>query len=174
MAVMNQKNEPPFRPGLYWRYPADLPDLQRTDDAWGYAGISDVLPGNNRAMLWIQMDKMSHKLGKSRPCISCHSTADGSQLRTVTWEYNDPGAMPFNGSHQVRADSKGIFIEKMKSEPIQLENGYSLSAFAPWLYLGDSWKIQGDYSLPVLKAKALYDEACKDPALARKKRVVHN
>ena len=174
MAVMNQKGEPPFRPGLYWRFPGDLPDLQRTDDAWGYVGVSDALPENNRAMLWIQMDKMSHKLGKSRTCTSCHETADGSQVRKVTWEYSDPGAMPFNGSHQVRADSKGLFIENIQSEPIQLEKGFNLSAFAPWIYLGDSWRIHGNYSIPLLKERKLYEVVRKDPAIGRKKGVVHN
>jgi hypothetical protein len=173
MAVMNQKGEPPFRPGLYWRYPADLPDLQRTDDAWGYVGYSDALPENNRAMLWIQMDKLSHKLGKSRPCSSCHESADGSQIRKVKWEYSDPGAMPFNGSHQVRADSQGLYIENIRSEPIQPEKGFSLSAFAPWMYLGDSWKIRGDFAIPLLKEHRLYEEIRKEPAIAGKRGVVH-
>jgi hypothetical protein len=113
------------------------------------------------------------KLGKSRPCSSCHESADGSQLRKVTWEYSDPGAMPFNGSHQVRADSTGLFIEGMRSEPTQLEKNYTLSAFAPWIYLGASWKIRGDFSIPVLKARTLYEEIRKDSAVGRKKGVVH-
>jgi len=174
MAVMNQKGVSPYRPGLYWRFPGDLPDLQKTDDAWGYVGVSDALPENNTAMMWIQMDKMSHKLGKSRTCTSCHGSADGSQVRTVTWEYSDPGAMPFSGSHQVRADSRGLFIENMRSEPIQLEKGFSLSSFAPWKYFGDAWRIEGDYRIPVLKEKKIYEETRKNPALGKKNGVVHN
>ncbi|KAF0216946.1 MAG: cytochrome c family, partial [Geobacteraceae bacterium] len=103
MAVMNQK-ESPFIPGLKWRYPVNLPDLQRTDDAWAYVGLADGLPENNKALLWIQLDKMSHKLGGSRSCDSCHASADGSQRQTVTWEYSDPGALPFSGGHSVVAD----------------------------------------------------------------------
>ena len=99
MAVMNQKASP-FKPGLHWRYPLDLPDLKRTDDAWGYVGLFGGLPDNNKALLWIQMDKMSHKLGKSRSCDSCHGSADGAQLQQVTWEYSDPGAFPFNRSEE--------------------------------------------------------------------------
>ena len=37
------------------------------------------------------------------------------------------------------------------SEPIQTEKGFELSAFAPWMYLGNSCKLQGDFSIPQLK-----------------------
>jgi len=94
-------------------------------------------------------------------------------LRKVTWEYSDPGAMPFNGSHQVRADSRGLFIENIRSEPIQTEKDFKLSAFAPWIYLGDSWRIQGDFSIPLLKERKLYDQVNREPALGRTRGVVH-
>ena len=81
MAVMNQK-ESGLEPGLHWRWPASLPDLQRTDDAWGYVGLFDGLPENNKALLWIQMDKQSHKYGKSRACDSCHELPGAS---SVSW-----------------------------------------------------------------------------------------
>jgi hypothetical protein len=82
--------------------------------------------------------------------------------------------MPFNGSHQVRADSRGLFIENIRSETIEPEEGFKLSAFAPWMYLGDSWRIKGDFSLPLLKERKLYEEVRKEPAIGRKSRVVHN
>ena len=82
--------------------------------------------------------------------------------------------MPFNGSHQVRADSRGLFIENIRSESIQLEKGFNLSAFAPWIYLGDSWRIPGDYSIPLLKERNLYEEVRKYPVMGRKRGVVHN
>jgi hypothetical protein len=156
MAVMNQKTSP-FKPGLYWRYPLGLPDLKRTDDAWGYVGLFGNLPENNNALLWIQMDKVSHKLGKSRSCDSCHETTDGSQMQKVTWEYSDPGAFTFNGSHEVLANRNGLYIKGMQSEKIELEKGYALSALAPWVYLKDAWQIQGDFSLPVIIDRGKYD-----------------
>ncbi len=172
MAVMNQKTSP-FKPGLQWRFPLDLPDLQRTDDAWGYVGLFGGLPENNKALLWIQMDKMSHKLGKSRSCDSCHASLDGSQLQKVTWEYSDPGAMPFNGSHKVVANRTGLSITGMQSENIELEAGYTLSALAPWVYLKDTWRIQGDFSLPPIRDRKQYGRLKADPGLARKSGVVH-
>lgn len=172
MAVMNQKASP-LKPGLHWRYPLDLPDLKRTDDAWGYVGLFDGLPENNKALLWIQMDKMSHKLGKSRSCDSCHASPDGAQLQKVTWEYSDPGAMPFYGSHEVLADRKGLFIKGMRSEKIEPEQGYPLSAFAPWVYLKDAWQIRGDFSLPVIKDRKRYEEFRASYDYARKSEIVH-
>ncbi|NTW98758.1 MAG: cytochrome C [Geobacteraceae bacterium] len=172
MAVMNQK-ESPFRPGLQWRYPAELPDLQRTDDAWAYVGLFDGLPENNKALLWLQIDKMSHKLGKSRSCDSCHSDPLGAQRRQVTWEYSDPGATPFSGGHTVVADRNGLFIRDMRSENIQPETGYTLSAFAPWLYLKDKWQVKGDFAIPVIKDRKRYEASRIDLETARKSGVLH-
>ena len=56
----------------------------------------------------------------------------------------------------------------------QLEKGFSLSAFAPCKYLGDAWRIEGDYRIPVLKEKKIYEEARKNPDLGRKRGIVHN
>lgn len=172
MAVMNQKASP-FTPGLHWRYPPDLPDLQRTDDAWGYVGLFGGLPDNNKALLWIQMDKMSHKLGKSRSCASCHDSPDGAQLQKVTWEYSDPGAFPFNGSHEVFANRSGLFIRNMQAEKIEPEQGYSLAMFAPWVYLPDAWQLKGDFSLPVLKDRQQYELFKANPAQTRTSGIVH-
>jgi hypothetical protein len=172
MAVMNQKTSP-FKPGLHWRYPLDLPDLKRTDDAWGYVGLFGGLPENNNALLWIQMDKMSHKLGKSRSCDSCHGAPDGDQRQKVTWEYSDPGAFPFNGSHEVLANRNGLFITGMQSEKIEPEKEYSLSAFAPWVYLKDAWQIKGDFSLPAIKDRKRYESIRTSLDSARRFGVVH-
>lgn len=172
MAVMNQK-ESPFKPGLHWRYPGDLPDLRRSDDAWAYIGLFDGLPENNKALLWLQMDKMSHKLGKSRACDSCHGDPQGVQRRQVTWEYSDPGAAPFNGSHTVLADQGGLYIRDMQSEKIQPEAGYALSAFAPWLYLKDKWQVKGDFSLPVIRDREGYNAVKGSAEAARRTGALH-
>jgi hypothetical protein len=172
MAVMNQKASP-FKPGLHWRYPPDLPDLQRTDDAWGYVGLSGGLPDNNKALLWIQMDKLSHKLGKSRSCDSCHGSLDGSQLQKVSWEFSDPGALPFSGSHEVFGNLSGLFIRGMQSEKIEPETGYSLAAFAPWVYLKELWQIKGNFSLPAIKERQQYELLRTNLDQSRKSGILH-
>jgi hypothetical protein len=42
------------------------------------------------------------------------------------------------------------------------------------MYLGDSWRIPGDYTIPLLKERELYEQVRKDPTLGRKRGVVHN
>lgn len=173
MAVMNQKTVQ-IEPGLHWRWPAGLPDLGRTDDAWGYAGIAGGLPENNSALLWVQMDKMSHKLGPSRTCSSCHELAGNEQRQTVAWEYSDQGALPFSGSHTVVGNEKGLFIVGIRSiDAIEPVDGRKKSAFAPWSFFPDKWVVKGDFSLPPLKDRKLYESAKGDPEQARMKLVVH-
>jgi nitrate/TMAO reductase-like tetraheme cytochrome c subunit len=172
MAVLNQKQSG-LQPGLHWRWSKELPDLQRTDDAWGYVGLFDGLPENNRALLWIQMDKVSHKYGKSRSCASCHDLAGGEQRQRVTWDFGDAGALPFSGGHSVIAGSRGLFIRDMQAEKIELTDGYRLSSLAPWVYLKDKWFIEGDFSLPPIKDRKLYDSVSSDGARARAAGIIH-
>lgn len=173
MAAMNQKASP-FKPGLYWRYPAGLPDGERTDDAWAYTGLHGGLPDNNKALTWIQIDKMSHKLGKARSCDSCHADLlTGSQVQQVTWEYTDPGAEAFKGSHTVVASKHSLKIKDIQAlERIELEKGYTLSAFAPWAYL-DVWEVSGDFSIPVPADKAAYTVLKSDLKKARASKLLH-
>lgn len=172
MAVMNQKSSP-YKAGLYWRFPATLPDLQRTDDAWAYVGLFGGLPENNKALLWIQMDKMSHKLGKSRGCDSCHADLHGTQRQQVKWDYSDPGALPFDGSHTVVADRKGLSIRDMRSEKIEPDEGVAISAFAPWIYLKKAWKVAGDFSLPIIRDRKKYDRIRVSTETARAAGALH-
>ncbi len=174
MAVLNQKSAD-LKPGLHWRYPANLPKLQRTDDAWGYVGLFDGLPENNKALLWIQMDKMSHKYGKSRSCESCHGAQNGEQRQEVRWDFSDRGALPFAGSHTVLANDKGLFILNIKAdEPIELSDGYKLSSLAPWYYLKDKWFIKGNFALPKIKDRTRYERLRNDTAQAVRLKIIHH
>ena len=173
MAALNQQGEY-AKPLRYWRYPAALSELERTDDAWGYVGLFDGLPENNKALLWIQMDKVSHKYGKSRSCASCHELPEGVQRQTVTWEYNDAGALPFSGSHTVVGDRAGLSIRDMKArDKIEVLDGFRLSSFAPWVFLPEKWVIRGDFSIPAVKDRKKYAEAKQALDKARQVRVIH-
>jgi hypothetical protein len=173
MAVMNQKSAH-LDPGLHWRYPADLPDLERTDDAWGYVGLFDGLPENNRALLWIQMDKVSHKYGASRTCDSCHAARDGEQRQEISWEFSDAGAFPFKGRHTVVASRDGLFIKNMRAdERIEVSEGYRLSSLAPWFFLRDAWVLKGDFSVPVIRDRAAYEALRSDPVTSKRRGLIH-
>lgn len=173
-AALNQKSSD-LTPGLHWRFSKKLPDLERTDDAWGYVGLVEGMPENNKALLWIQMDKMSHKYGKSRTCDSCHAMKTGEQRQEVRWDFSDAGAQLFKGSHTVLADKQGLFIKNMQAdEKITVIEGYKLSSFAPWVYLKDKWFIKGDFSLPPIKDRKKYEKIKGDTAEAMKNGVLHN
>ena len=62
----------------------------------------------------------------------------------------------------------------MKSEKIELSDGYRLSSLAPWYYLRDKWAIAGDFSLPPLKDVKLYGKLKADAVQARAAGVVHS
>ena len=172
MAVMNQKAGA-YKPGLHWRFPATLPERERTDDAWAYVGLSSALPENNQAMLWIQMDKMSHKLGKARTCQSCHGEPKGAQRQKVAWNYSDSGAKPFSGSHEVLASREGLSIRGLQSGPITLEPGFTLSALAPWTYMKDAWHVKGNFALPVLDGSTRTRQDLASLQAARAHHTVH-
>ncbi len=173
MAAMNQEGAP-FTPGLHWRFPASLPAGERTDDAWAYTGLYGGMPDNNKALTWIQLDKLSHKLGPARSCDSCHGDLlHGSQIQKVTWEYSDAGADPFKGGHTVMATRTSLKIKNIRAtEQIILEPGAQLSSFAPWAYL-DVWEIAGDFSIPVPRDTKAYATIKADPARARAAKIIH-
>ena len=156
MAAMNQKSQGELKPGLAWRYPMNLPDLERTDDAYAFVGLLKGMPENDNVLAWIQMDKMSHKYGKSRSCESCH-TKDGEQRQEVSWKYTDQGSEPFEGKHAVVASRKGLFIKDMQATTeIKVKEGWKVSSFAPWYYLKDKWQVKGNFSIPPVKNKKAY------------------
>ena len=95
------------------------------------------------------------------------------QRQRAAWEYSDPGALPFNGSHQVVADRSGLFIRNICSEKIELEPGYTVSALAPWVYLKDAWRVKGDFSLPVIRDRRGYAVLKADPGKAAKAHIIH-
>lgn len=173
MAVMNQK-EAPFKPGLHWRYPPELPDAERTDDAWAFTGLHGGMVGNNKALTWIQIEKLSHKLGKARSCDSCHGDLlTGTQLQKVAWNYDGPGAEPFKGSHSVVASKHSLKIMDIQShERVILEPGSSMSALAPWAFL-DVWEVSGNFAIPVPADMAAYKRLKDNPKAARSAKIVH-
>ena len=157
MAALNQKSAGDLKPGLSWRFPVTVPDLERTDDAYAFVGLLNGLPENNNALAWIQMDKLSHKYSSARRCESCH-TMDGGQRQEVSWKYDDQGAEPFDGRHTVIADKDGLFIMDMKvTSAIKVKEGWKLSDFAPWYYLKDKWLVKGDFSIPMVMNRAVYE-----------------
>ncbi|MDH5768497.1 MAG: cytochrome c3 family protein, partial [Nitrospirota bacterium] len=128
-------------PRLLFRWPGG-----ETRDAYYIIGTSDGLPGNNKHLLWLQMEEVAHPIGKSRDCKSCHSRR---QVTVSRWEFqDDQGAEPFDGNYRIIADSSGLRITDLENvTPIKLFEGYRIEDFASWLYLKDKWAMPGDFSI---------------------------
>lgn len=146
-SVGNIKDPVPASSELQFRWPDG-----ETRDAYYIIGTVDNLPKNNRHLLWLEIEQAAHPFGRSRSCASCH---EGVQVSRSSWEFYDyQGAEPFQGSYTITADSEGLRIEALtNSTPIIPMEGYSLSDFASWLYVKDSWNIPGDFSIPTDELK---------------------
>ncbi len=121
----------------------------QTNDALIIAGTRDELPGG-KAILWIQMDKISHALGYGRDCEGCH--ASHAQQAISDFRYGDSRNVtaPFTGSYRIIADEKGMRFENLHTTDIKVKEGRKVEDFAPFVaFPPDAWNIQGiDFSLP--------------------------
>ncbi len=168
-AILNQKTAGALVPGLHWRFPVNLPDLQKTNDAYAFVGLLSGLPTNDNALAWIQLDKMSHKYGKARTCESCH-TKKGDQRQEVSWKFSGQGSEPFEGRQTVIANKNGLFIKDMEATTeIKTKDGWRAEDLAPWLYLKDRWQVKGDFSVPRIHRSGVYIKTLKKYEEGQKK-----
>jgi len=108
---------------------------------------------NDKHLLWLEIQHVSHPYGKGRTCESCHKN---EQISVSKWEYeDDQGAKePFKGGYRIVANKNGLKITDMKNTtPIIVADGYKLEDFAPWLFFKDKWQMPGDFSIKTEKDK---------------------
>lgn len=131
------------RPGIIFRWPDG-----ETHDAYALLGTHRVPKGNNLYLAWLQLDQVGHPLGKSRTCTDCHGRT--TQAARASWEYYDSqGAEPFEGTHRIIGDEKGLRVTDLRiTSELELMHGGKTEDFAAWLHLGDIWKTPGDFSIP--------------------------
>lgn len=120
------------------------------NDAYISNGTRKDLPSGNKAILWVQIDKMSHALGQARDCASCHDSK--AQVGRSTYTYNEEKNVsePFSGSYTIIADAQGMRFVDQKTGPIKVAKGRNAIDFAPFTQLPtDAWNVQGiDFSIP--------------------------
>ncbi len=167
MAVMNIKTDKPQTTGLLLRKiektvvkghteigePKEFvversPD--QVNDMYIKTGMHTGLKNNDNFLAWIQMDKMSHAIGKGRTCQSCHSSH--SQVATSWYAYNNKNDVkkPFEGSYIITGDKNGLHFSNLdvhtKIEPVK---GRHADDFAPFVDVKDAWNVEGiDFSIP--------------------------
>ncbi|QWV99559.1 cytochrome C [Geomonas nitrogeniifigens] len=125
------------------------------NDAYIGVGTRSDLPSRNKAILWVQMDKISHALGKPRGCATCHDSP--TQVGRSEWNYFEKSDVkkPFKGSYKVLADKDGLrFTEQVWEKPEPAGNR-KLEDFAPFTLLpASAWDVKGiNFSLPYDKKK---------------------
>jgi hypothetical protein len=107
------------------------------------------LKKNSKMLAWIQMDKMSHSIGKARNCESCHSSHD--QIATSWWTYDNMNDVKktFNGSYTIKATKKGLFFTDWKNETPVTVDERDVEDFMPFVNSGNVWDVKGiDMSIP--------------------------
>nr|WP_320116809.1 cytochrome c3 family protein [uncultured Desulfuromonas sp.] len=124
---------------------------EQTDvnDAFIVNGTRNDLPHNNKALLWIQMDKMSHALGQARTCDSCHTSHAQVAESNYTYANNKDVQQPFTGSYTIVADADGMRFENMQNSTIIPKAKRQIADFAPFTYFPEGWNVKGiDFSIP--------------------------
>jgi len=133
--------EVPPGDGIRFRWPDG-----ETRDAYVMLGTFDDLPGNNRHLAWLEIEQVAHPFAKSRTCESCHGSR---QVARSSWTFVEEEAEEFSGSYRIEAGDEELHLKDLESEEIILtDSGANLIDFAPWVYLGDIWRIKGDFSIP--------------------------
>jgi len=138
-----------------------------TRDAYALLGTYTGLPGANNALVWYQLESVSHPLRKSRTCGSCHDSA--AQRANVTWEYvGYAGSYPFTGAQTVVGDRDGLRIEDLRTtSEMKLMEDANVYDFAAWKYIPDGfWNFPGDFSMPKAD-KDKYDKYLAEDKLVK-------
>lgn len=153
-SLANVKPDVPASASMQFRWPQG-----ETRDAYFVLGTFSLAKAdagsepNNKHLLWLEIEQAAHPYGPARSCRSCHG--DSEQRSVSQWEFQDnQGAEPFTGGYTIVAGRDGLRIEGMKTtSPVKLLPGYSLTDFAPWLFLKDKWSMPGDFSIKADRRK---------------------
>ena len=125
-------------------------EVTDVNDAFIIVGTRSDLPSGNKAILWVQMDKLSHAIGKPRNCGTCHDSHE--QVGKSEWSYFEDKDVtkPFKGSYTLTAGKNGIrFSDQAWEKPVmagkrKLEDIALFAVLPP-----NAWDVQGvDLSLP--------------------------
>ncbi|MBI2355152.1 MAG: cytochrome c3 family protein [Deltaproteobacteria bacterium] len=125
-------------------------EVSEVNDAYIGVGTRSDLPTGNKTILWIQMEKLSHAMGKPRGCGSCHDSH--AQVGKSQWSYFEERDVtkPFKGSYTITADKDGMRFGDVTWEEPQLAPNRRLEEVAPFAVLPkNAWDVNGiDLSIP--------------------------
>ncbi|MGC2063749.1 MAG: cytochrome c3 family protein [Thermodesulfovibrionales bacterium] len=118
-----------------------------SNDSYAITGLARNLDSRDHdTMVWFNLDRVAHATGKSLSCDACH--ASGSQKIITRFEGGSYKELE-DGEYTIIADKKGLRVTDFKDP----ETGAIPKDLLP---LKDKWSLKGDFSLPMIKNKALY------------------
>lgn len=116
---------------------------EQVNDMYIITGLFKGFGLDDKMLGWIQMDKMSHSIGKARDCASCHSSHAQTSTSWYTYELANDVKKPFSGSYTVTADKNGIRFENFKNTEIVPADGMDVNDFAPFVKNNKAWNVKG-------------------------------
>lgn len=124
-----------------------------SNDSYAITALIKNLDETDRdTMVWLNVDRIAHGLGKSRPCKSCHEQT--TQRITTSFSagsYKDVE----EGAYTIIADEKGLRVTDFKGP----ENEPPAKGLLPFK---DKWNLKGNFALPKIKGKRYYDQLEKE------------
>ncbi|MGW8323725.1 MAG: cytochrome c3 family protein, partial [Thermodesulfobacteriota bacterium] len=119
-----------------------------SNDSFAVTGLANGVDSRDKDVLvWLNVDRVAHGLGKPRACESCHaSTVQKVLVNFSGGSYKDVE----NGRYVIVADGEGLRVtdfEGPDGEPVP----EGLRSFT------GRWGLPGDFALPGLRDAALYE-----------------
>ncbi|HAR45024.1 MAG TPA: hypothetical protein DCS42_14040 [Nitrospiraceae bacterium] len=140
---------------LMFRNRPDVPIDRRyfSNDSFAITGLVKQLDEQDHdVMVWINLDRVAHGIGKSRTCESCHASTSQRVFTNFSMgSYKDVE----DGSYTIIADDKGLRITEFKGP----DGGPPAKGLEPFK---DKWVLKGDFSLPKIKDRTLYEKLKKE------------
>lgn len=129
-----------------------------------FSGFED----NDNMSAWIQMDKMSHGIGKARDCQSCHSSHDQVAYSDFKFDVANVVKKPFTGSYTIKVGKDGITFSDLKYSEIVPVDGRKITDFAPFTKGIEMWNVKGiDLSIPFNEKRYGKEKNTYDALLAK-------
>jgi hypothetical protein len=124
-----------------------------SNDSYAVTGlVKNLDESDHDTMVWLNIDRVAHGMGKSRTCESCHAaTAQKITTNFSPGSYKDVE----DGSYTIIADEKGLRITDFKGPG----GGPMAKGLAP---LKGKWGLKGNFALPKIKDKKLYGKLKKE------------
>ncbi|MBI5641577.1 MAG: hypothetical protein HZA17_14250 [Nitrospirae bacterium] len=129
--------------------------LYRSNDAYAITGLVRNMDDKDRdTMVWLNLDRVAHSTGRSRPCESCHA----SQAQRIVAQYEAEGDAykdVEDGEYTIIADSKGLRITDFRGP----DGGPIPKGLEPFK---DRWSLKGDFSMPGIKNRKVFNRMKKE------------